>query len=961
MSFAAVLERLAKLANPYPGLRPFETSESHLFFGRDQQVLDLCDRLSRHRFVAVLGLSGSGKSSLVRAGLIPALQRGRLLEPGRTWRIAQIRPSGAPFANLAAALGCRPTQLLSSSHGLIEIANKEEPLLVLIDQFEELFRYKDHATGDAATSSEAAAFISLLLASARSPLPIYIVITMRTDYLGDCAEFPEFPEALNESQYLVPRLTREQRRQAIEGPLGRVPISSALVEQILNDAGDEPDQLPILQHALMRTWSYWRNQTPENNRAINATDYLAIGGFSSALNQHADQLLATLADPEFAEIVFKRLTALGRGNRERRDPARLSELWELCNAESPEKRRRVNAVIDIFRQGDATFLAPRDGELTPATYIDIAHESLSRNWQLLAKTWLPEEEKQAKTLIELLDRARGWQSRTRDLLVGLDLSSALEWKSQINPSPKWAEHYAGPGALAEVESFLSASHRKFEDDQQREHERHERELSIERKLRQIAVRKEELALSSARRTKIFSFVLAALLLGAVALAYIAWKQKKLAESRELAAQAETLFSLGKRGEALTTAIQAFSVEKTSQAREAIAHAFPQKLVELEGHSGQVFSAAFSPDGQRIVTASDDKTARLWNAATGEIIAKLEGHSARVNSAAFSPDGQRAATASDDHTARIWNPTSGHLIAKLVGHSAQVWSAEFSPDGQRIVTASNDGTGRVWNATTGDLIAKLEGHSGAIFTAVFSPGGQRIATASHDQTARTWNAANGRLIATLVGHSGEVSWASFSPDGQRVITASADGTGRTWNADNGQFITKLPGNFQGARIMAFSPDWQRAAISSGKIARIWNANSGGVIATLADHLGPVLNAAFSPDGQRVVTASTDNTARVWNASTGKLIANLQGHSNVLYGPAFSPDSRLVATASADGTARVWNAATGALIAQLDNNSGLITSAAFSPDGHRIVTASTDGTALIWRIVTLDEIARLLASK
>jgi hypothetical protein len=254
MSFAAVLERLTRLENPYPGLRPFETGEAHLFFGRDQQVLDLLDRLARNRFVAVLGLSGCGKSSLIYAGLIPAFLGGRLLEPGVRWRIVSAKPRGAPFANLAASLGTTTSQLRSSSHGLIEYARGSlspgEGLFIFIDQFEELFRYKDAETSRndaiarAAAASEAAGFVELLIASGRSALPIYVVITMRTDYLGDCAEFPDFPEALNESQYLVPRLTREQRRQAIEGPLGTVRISSALVERILNDAVTSPINSP---------------------------------------------------------------------------------------------------------------------------------------------------------------------------------------------------------------------------------------------------------------------------------------------------------------------------------------------------------------------------------------------------------------------------------------------------------------------------------------------------------------------------------------------------------------------------------------------------------------------------------------------------------------------------------------------------------------------------------------------
>jgi len=768
MSFAAVLERLAKLENPYPGLPPFQPSQSHLFFGRDQQVLDLCDRLARNRFVAVLGLSGSGKSSVVLAGLVPALERGRLLEPGRSWRIARCRPSGVPFSNLAHALGCEVAALRATSHGLIDFAaahlDPERALLVVVDQFEELFRYKDLAfqsTPDSSSASEASAFIGLLLAASRSPLPIYVVITMRTDYLGDCAEFPEFPEALNESQYLVPRLTREQRRQAIVGPLGQVQISSALVDRILNDAGDEADELPILQHALMRTWAHWRDLSPENDRPISLDDYLAIGGFAGALNQHADELLgapAVVANPKFVEIVFKRLTARGRGNRERRDPARLSELWALCNAVTPEKQQRVNEVLNVFRKGEAAFLISAGAELKSDSYIDIAHESLIQNWNILAKEWLPAEVKDAKTLLELLDRARGWQNKTRDLLTGLDLSSALQWKSRINPAPEWSEHYVGAGAIAEIDSFLNASHQKFEEDEQERLENFERQLTTEKELRESAERREELVRSSARRTKIFSYVLIALFLGAVGLALLAYRatlqaraQQKVAESRELAAKAESLIFQDNRVEALAVATRAFSVEKTVQSREAIAHAIASESARLEGHAYAVYNAAFSPDGQRVVTASWDKTARVWNAAGGQLITKLEGHSDGVVSAAFSPDGQRVVTASFDKTARVWNAASGQPIVKLKGHADIVNSAAFSPDGQRVVTASVDKTARVWNAASGQLIANLDGHARKVLSAVFSPDGQRILTASEDGIALIFRIVTlddiDRLLAT----------------------------------------------------------------------------------------------------------------------------------------------------------------------------------------------------------------------
>jgi WD40 repeat protein len=673
----------------------------------------------------------------------------------------------------------------------------------------------------------------------------------------------------------------------------------------------------------MRTWARWRASGSE--RPIGIEDYEAVGGFAGALNRHADELLssdAVRADPKIAEIVFKRLTALGRGNRERRDPAPLSELRALCNAESGDQRRRVNAVIDVFRTGEATFLTPRNGELKHETYIDITHESLIRNWKILAEKWLPEEEAQARTLIELRERARGWRAGNRALLVGLDLAGALKWDSGRNRSAKWAEHYAGIGAIEEVEEFLSASRSEFE--------------KVERRKR-----------AAARRTLILSYVLAGLLITAIVFAVIAWRasirashQEKLAESRESAAEAEELMSLGRRGEALDAAIRALAFAATSEAREAAASSFPQELTRL-GHSDSVLGAAFSPDGQHVVTAADE-TARVWNAATGQLVAKLEASGA-VFSAAFSPDGQRVVTAGVDPTARVWDAATGQTIARLVGHSAIVRSAEFSRDGRQVVTASDDRTARVWNAATGQAIAKLEGHLGGVNSAAFSPDGQRVVTASSDRAARVWDAATGQAIAKLEGHSGEVNSAAFSPDGQRVVTASDDKTARVWNAATGQAIVKLEGHSDRVTRAAFSPDGQRIVTAGDdKTARVWNAATGQLIAKLGGHSGPVTSAAFSPDGGRVVTSSQDKTARVWDAATGRVIAKLEGHFGTVWDAAFSPDGQRVVTAGDDKTARVWNiAAAGYAIAKLEGRWGEFYLTAFSPDGQRVVTAGKDG--------------------
>jgi WD40 repeat protein len=371
-----------------------------------------------------------------------------------------------------------------------------------------------------------------------------------------------------------------------------------------------------------------------------------------------------------------------------------------------------------------------------------------------------------------------------------------------------------------------------------------------------------------------------LAVAAAGFARYAQKQRLLAESRAFAAQAEQMVARDQPA-ALALAIRGWHTAKTAEANFAVAHAFPQLLSKLEGHTGGVFHAVFSPDGWLVVTASDDKTARVWNAANGQLLATLEGHTGSVFHAAFSPDGQRIVTAGVDKTARVWNAANGHLLSKLEGHTQGGVQAAFSPDSQRIVTASYDETARVWNAANGQLLATLEGHTSRVGLghirpgyAAFSPDGRHIVTASDDKTARVWNAANGQLLAALEGHTDSVNQAAFSPDGQRIVTASDD-----------------------------------------KTARVWNAAIGQSVATIEGHTGSVSNGTFSPDGQRIVTASDDKTARVWNAASGQLLAALEGHTMWVRQAAFSPDGQRIVTASEDGTARVYRAVTLSDLAEL----------------------------------------------
>lgn len=488
------MQDINQAANPFPGLRPFESSETHLFFGRDGQSEELLRRLKRTRFLAVVGTSGSGKSSLVRAGLLPALQGGLMASAGSDWRIAILRPGGDPIGNLARALasptvlGSRDekgddmqavmaeTTLRRSSLGLVELVSRArakldhdgqplfpdyENLLVVVDQFEELFRFKQLIEAEN-SKEDAAAFVKLLLQAVgqQEEKKIYIVLTMRSDFLGDCSQFFELPEAINNGQYLIPRMTRDERREAISGPVavGQGAISEPLVNQLLNDIGDNPDQLPILQHALMRTWDHWLSH--RNGNPIDIPDYHAIGGMAEALSRHADEAYAELNDSQkaIAEKLFKGLTEKGTDNREIRRPMEVREICELTGANEAE----VISVVEVFRREGRSFLMPPPTDaltgapvpLNRESLIDISHESLIRNWERL-KVWVDEESRSARIYKRLAETAVLHSEGGAGLWRDPDLGVALMWREGGQPNHVWAKRYHAEFPLAM--RFLDAS------------------------------------------------------------------------------------------------------------------------------------------------------------------------------------------------------------------------------------------------------------------------------------------------------------------------------------------------------------------------------------------------------------------------------------------------------------------------------------------------------------------------
>ena len=466
-------------ANPFPGLRPFEPHESTLFFGREDQCDDLLTRLGRRRLVAVVGMSGSGKSSLVRAGLLPALDRGYLPSAGSSWQIAIFRPGSDPVANLTRGLAERrlpgggaaaesPDEIRAlldaSSLGLAAGARRllqdtGDSLLVVADQFEELFRFGRLAKGDRAEDGAAACVDLLLNASLQEDIPVYVVLTMRSDYLGDCAYFTGLPEALNDSQFLVPRMTRAQLRDAIESPVavGGARITPRLVQRLLHEIEEIParpneapsarrdqDELPVLQHALMRMWDVSR-AARDRGEPIDLPHYEQppIETLRHALDRHAEEVyqgLPTDLHRDVARLVFQQLTDRDAENREVRRPTPLAELTAVARrAAAGTATQADDGVIgDVI----AAFAAPgREFVVVNAQQdVDISHESFIRRWTRLHE-WVARESRSRRIYTKLADVAAAWEGGHASLYRGPELADARRWWDQEAPTQTWANRY----------------------------------------------------------------------------------------------------------------------------------------------------------------------------------------------------------------------------------------------------------------------------------------------------------------------------------------------------------------------------------------------------------------------------------------------------------------------------------------------------------------------------------------
>jgi WD40 repeat protein/DNA-binding SARP family transcriptional activator len=1005
---------------PYLGLQTFEESHASLFFGREADVSRLLDRLGDTRFLAVLGPSGSGKSSLVRAGLVPALRRGALAGSD-TWALRVLRPGAVPIKALVRELAELDPGLdqaeaaerlmrdAGALHDTVEAALRggqaAERMLIVVDQLEEVFTLCDEG-------EPREAFLSALAAAAAAPSGhTMVIVALRADFYPRLADHPRLADLASAHQLLVTPMDEVGLSEAVEGParIARLRLEQGLTQTILRDVARRPGALPLLGHALLELWEGRTDGT------LTLEAYQTAGGVEGALAQRADAVYSALppAQQTVARSVLLRLTQPGQGILDSRRRVQFDEL-----PTGPEQRGIVEAVIGTLT---AARLVTTGGPPEDGRWVEISHEALIRGWPLL-RQWVEEDRAGLLVHRRLTEAATEWERLGGD-------EGTLYRGGRLAEATAWAERH--PGAVNPLERDFAAASLRVQESERRH------------RLRRLRLTATGLGVGLA--------LVASLTLVASGEARQRAEQVRITTARQLAAAAdanlgvdpERSILLALEGVDATRSVDGTVVPEAEEALHravktsrlvrtvpqgghglavtsdgtrfvtggsdpthntatiwdtetaeplltitgpevgpmALAFSADDRLlasthddgtariwVAETGEEGAVLPVrepflthpAFSPDSRWVATSGQGRTVRIWDVAEGEEVMTLTGRTERTSGPVFHPDGSRLASAGIDATVTIWDLSSGETAVTLTGHEWPVTQAAFSPDGTSIATASNDASARIWDAASGAHLLTLFNPT-PVNAVAFSRDGARIATGGSDGSARVWDAGTGRELLALPGHGADIARVAFTPEGDRLLTASLDGTTRIWDvsvAGARDWLT-VPGAAQIYSGVAFSPDGARfAAPAEPSGLTIWDTATGAEVISLAGHGVKLTTVAFSPDGRRIIGGSDlTRSPPVWDAESGELLFELAGHGDEVRAVAFSPDGRRLVTGDWGGTIRLWDASTGRRQGVLHPTGAPVAAVAFSTDGRRIVAGLASGAVALWDAGTLEEVTTL----
>ncbi|MFD4625424.1 AAA family ATPase [Streptomyces sp. NPDC058475] len=893
---------------PYRGLASYRQQDARWFFGRERSTDALFAQLRAAErtggLVMLVGASGAGKSSLLNAGLVPALRSGALGdENSPAGEVLQLVPGGDPLAELTRRIPELGPVVSATGEPATEEPAAKEPAakesrgphfahavreavtawarretssatrpVVIVDQFEEAFTL-------CSDEARRRTFVQLLHAACtpadpHDPAPVLIVLGIRADFYEQCLGYPELADALQHRHMVLGPLTTTELREAVTGPAKAVglELEPGLAELIVREVSDDGPRgahdagvLPLLSHALLATW-----QRRKAGR-LTLAGYRAAGGIQGAVAATAERAWTGL-DPAArtaARLLLLRLVRLGEDTQATRRRGTRRQLAE----ESTDPDKTEESLEALVRARLVTL---------DAETVEITHEALLHAWPRL-RDWIDEDRNDHLLRQRLEEDGRSWEGSDRD-------TSLLYRGSRLEQAHSWAKSAGDTFLTRSAVEFLAAS---------------------------VRLRRRTVWIS---RGAVSALVVLAML--AVGAAVVAWEQRNDAVFEQVVAEADRVqYTDPSLSAQLDLVAHRLRPGDEGANNRLISIVNAPLATPLLGHTGAVYLTSFSPNGRILATASYDRTVRVWNVADPTrpkpLGKPLTGHTSWVSSAVFSPDGHTLASASDDGTIRLWNLSDPRhpkpIGTPLTGHDGTIYLLAFSPDGRTLASAGEDHTVRLWDMDDPGrpkTVGTLTGHRAAVRSVAFSPDGRTLAAGGDDNTVRLWHVADPRrptpLKAVLTGHTGTVHSVAFSPDGRTLASGSADDTVRLWNVAD-------PGH--------------AAALG----------------APLTGHTGPIWSVAFSPDGAMLAAGSADSTASLWNVSDpaypSQVGEPLAGSSGEMYAVGFSPDGRTLATGNGDSKVRMWSIPTSDMIGRIG---------AFRPDGQVLATAAIDEKVRLWNV-------------
>jgi WD40 repeat protein len=955
---------IADVSNPYKGLRSFEEADALDFFGRDALIGQLLDRLREdhwlRRFLAVVGPSGGGKSSAVKAGLIPALRHGGV-DGSEQWFIVEIVPGATPLRSLESALlsvAHRPPpdlrdRLWTDEQALVHIVNRsiKNEVLLVVDQFEETYTL-------CTDEEERQQFLYLLYRAVLAPTSrVRVLITLRADFYDRPLLDKNFGTLVQNRTQVVLPMSAKEIEQAIVGPAHRIGllIDPDLIASMIADVNAEPGALPLLQYALTELFEQ------RDGIRLSAVTYGQIGGISGVLAKRAAEVYEGLDAPlqTLAKQILLRLVAVHEGQNDARRRVRRAELLSLVPA---DQHLQVDEVLNAFGK-HRLFTFDFDAS-SREPLVEIAHEALLRTWDQL-QTWLETSRNAIRMERLLANAAHEWivNGRTAGyLLQGTRLAQFREWANTTDIVLTPDEH-----------AFLSISITEEEQRQAIEAERRQRVTALERR----------------NRIGLWLLVVGTLTtsLLMIFLATSAHQDRQIAQGARATSDHQSTLAVAARATADRRAEEASSIALAANAQMMAARdpllALPLALAAnripdappfanralsdiayrprsiqgvLAGHDAPIYGVAYTPDGQHAITASYDRSLRVWNATTGQPLRTLAGHTDGVTSLAALPDGARIVSGAYDGNLIVWDIETGQPIRTLAAHQGGVMSVAASRDGGQALSGGQDALAILWDVERGERLQTFRGHSAVVAAVGLTADGKHAITGSYDDTLIYWDVATGKALRTFRGHRGNVNALAISPDDRLLISGGDDKTLILWDVQTGAAIRTFAGHTDLINAVTFAPDGKRAISGAfDQQVLVWDVQAGQVIQTLVAHTGAVYALAISPGGQRLVTGSTDRLGILWNLEpqpNGARLRSLTGHTDWVNRVALSPDGWRLVTAGRDNWAMVWDVETGAVIRQFRHR-GIVWDATFSPtpdaDGHWLALTGDDaGVVSLWDV-------------